>query len=157
MSKQSGKSHETSALVAGIAAFTTWGLVPIYWKAAQGGSSHGDSCSPFYLDVDLLDRLAHLAAPLDRSGNQCSIAAREILLSGKRLDDRDHLVFIHLGGEHRARHRDESRLFHDAAHECFAWRSFRVRATHALAIRFCCARNDTRSSNIARGISLGTA
>jgi chloramphenicol-sensitive protein RarD len=32
MSKQSGKSHETSALVAGIAAFTTWGLVPIYWK-----------------------------------------------------------------------------------------------------------------------------
>jgi chloramphenicol-sensitive protein RarD len=32
MSKQSDKSHETSALVAGIAAFTTWGLVPIYWK-----------------------------------------------------------------------------------------------------------------------------
>jgi chloramphenicol-sensitive protein RarD len=32
MSKQSSKSHETSALIAGIAAFTTWGLVPIYWK-----------------------------------------------------------------------------------------------------------------------------
>jgi RarD protein len=32
MSRQSDKSHETSALVAGIAAFTTWGLVPIYWK-----------------------------------------------------------------------------------------------------------------------------
>ena len=32
MSKQSDRSHETSALVAGIAAFTTWGLVPIYWK-----------------------------------------------------------------------------------------------------------------------------
>ena len=32
MSKQSHKSHETSALIAGIAAFTTWGLVPIYWK-----------------------------------------------------------------------------------------------------------------------------
>ena len=30
--KSSNKSHETSALVAGIAAFTTWGLVPIYWK-----------------------------------------------------------------------------------------------------------------------------
>jgi chloramphenicol-sensitive protein RarD len=28
----SNKSHETSALIAGIAAFTTWGLVPIYWK-----------------------------------------------------------------------------------------------------------------------------
>jgi chloramphenicol-sensitive protein RarD len=26
------KSHETSALIAGIAAFTTWGLIPIYWK-----------------------------------------------------------------------------------------------------------------------------
>jgi len=32
MSKQSSKSRETSALIAGIAAFTTWGLVPIYWK-----------------------------------------------------------------------------------------------------------------------------
>ena len=32
MSKQSSKSHETSAFIAGIAAFTTWGLVPIYWK-----------------------------------------------------------------------------------------------------------------------------
>ena len=30
--KHSSKSHETSALIAGIAAFTTWGLVPIYWK-----------------------------------------------------------------------------------------------------------------------------
>src|SRR5947208_15051181 len=25
-------SHERSALVAGIAAFATWGLVPVYWK-----------------------------------------------------------------------------------------------------------------------------
>src|SRR6266478_6168973 len=30
--KGSNKSHEISALIAGIAAFTTWGLVPIYWK-----------------------------------------------------------------------------------------------------------------------------
>src|SRR5437667_2277470 len=29
---RSEKSHETYGLVAGIAAFTTWGLVPIYWK-----------------------------------------------------------------------------------------------------------------------------
>src|ERR1700736_4976159 len=28
----SEKSHETSGLIAGIAAFTTWGLIPIYWK-----------------------------------------------------------------------------------------------------------------------------
>src|SRR5947207_7374107 len=28
----SGKSHETSALIAGIAAFTVWGLIPVYWK-----------------------------------------------------------------------------------------------------------------------------
>jgi chloramphenicol-sensitive protein RarD len=33
--KGSEKSHETSALVAGIAAFTTWGLIPIYWKLLQ--------------------------------------------------------------------------------------------------------------------------
>jgi chloramphenicol-sensitive protein RarD len=26
------KSHERSALIAGIAAFTTWGLIPVYWK-----------------------------------------------------------------------------------------------------------------------------
>jgi chloramphenicol-sensitive protein RarD len=30
--KGSAKSHETSALIAGIAAFTTWGLIPVYWK-----------------------------------------------------------------------------------------------------------------------------
>jgi len=30
--KHSGKSRETSALIAGIAAFTTWGLIPVYWK-----------------------------------------------------------------------------------------------------------------------------
>jgi chloramphenicol-sensitive protein RarD len=30
--KESGKSHETSALIAGIAAFGTWGLIPVYWK-----------------------------------------------------------------------------------------------------------------------------
>lgn len=32
MSKPSVKSHETSALIAGIAAFTAWGLIPVYWK-----------------------------------------------------------------------------------------------------------------------------
>src|SRR5438874_10549321 len=30
--RRSEKSHETYGLVAGIAAFTTWGLIPIYWK-----------------------------------------------------------------------------------------------------------------------------
>src|SRR5260370_1220958 len=30
--ERSAKSHETSGLIAGIAAFTTWGLIPIYWK-----------------------------------------------------------------------------------------------------------------------------
>jgi chloramphenicol-sensitive protein RarD len=44
------------------------------------------------LDVDLLNRVAHLATPLDRSGNQCSVAPREPLLSRKWFDDRDHLV-----------------------------------------------------------------
>lgn len=32
MSKASSESHETSALIAGIAAFVAWGLIPIYWK-----------------------------------------------------------------------------------------------------------------------------
>lgn len=30
--KGSSRSHETSALIAGIAAFATWGLIPGYWK-----------------------------------------------------------------------------------------------------------------------------
>ncbi len=30
--ERSGQSHETSALIAGIAAFATWGLIPGYWK-----------------------------------------------------------------------------------------------------------------------------
>src|SRR5204862_3326989 len=30
--RRSEKSQETYGLVAGIAAFTTWGLIPIYWK-----------------------------------------------------------------------------------------------------------------------------
>src|SRR5438094_2771757 len=30
--ERSEKSHETLGLIAGIACFTTWGLIPIYWK-----------------------------------------------------------------------------------------------------------------------------
>src|SRR6266496_2560193 len=30
--KPTRDQHETSALLAGIAAFVTWGLVPVYWK-----------------------------------------------------------------------------------------------------------------------------
>lgn len=30
--KASDSLHETSALIAGVAAFVTWGLVPVYWK-----------------------------------------------------------------------------------------------------------------------------
>src|SRR5437899_8326462 len=30
--ERSEESHETSGLIAGIACFTTWGLIPIYWK-----------------------------------------------------------------------------------------------------------------------------
>src|SRR5215468_3571722 len=30
------KSHETSAVIAGIAAFATWGLIPGYWKLMRG-------------------------------------------------------------------------------------------------------------------------
>ena len=36
--KHSAKSHETSALIAGIAAFTTWGLIPVYWKLLKAVS-----------------------------------------------------------------------------------------------------------------------
>jgi chloramphenicol-sensitive protein RarD len=32
LGKGSAKSHESSALIAGIAAFSTWGLIPVYWK-----------------------------------------------------------------------------------------------------------------------------
>ena len=31
----SGKSHDSSAVIAGIAAFVTWGLIPGYWKLMQ--------------------------------------------------------------------------------------------------------------------------
>jgi chloramphenicol-sensitive protein RarD len=30
--RRASKSHETAALIAGIAAFVTWGLIPVYWK-----------------------------------------------------------------------------------------------------------------------------
>jgi uncharacterized membrane protein len=36
--KHSAKSHETLALIAGIAAFTTWGLIPVYWKLLKAVS-----------------------------------------------------------------------------------------------------------------------
>ncbi|MEP6708737.1 MAG: EamA family transporter RarD [Verrucomicrobiota bacterium] len=32
LQKDSGRSRETSALIAGVAAFSTWGLIPVYWK-----------------------------------------------------------------------------------------------------------------------------
>ena len=52
------------------------------------------------------------------------------------------MVFVHLGRKHRARHRDESRLFHDAAYERFAWRDFPAGAAEAMAIGFRSARNN---------------
>jgi chloramphenicol-sensitive protein RarD len=36
--KSSGDPHQTSALIAGIAAFMTWGLIPGYWKLLQAVS-----------------------------------------------------------------------------------------------------------------------
>ncbi|MEO7167320.1 MAG: EamA family transporter RarD [Spartobacteria bacterium] len=33
--KPTRAAHETSALIAGLAAFITWGLVPVYWKLLQ--------------------------------------------------------------------------------------------------------------------------
>jgi chloramphenicol-sensitive protein RarD len=38
MSKSPAKARETSALIAGIAAFATWGLIPGYWKLLKGVS-----------------------------------------------------------------------------------------------------------------------
>ena len=32
LQSDSAKSHETLGLIAGVACFTTWGLIPIYWK-----------------------------------------------------------------------------------------------------------------------------
>src|SRR2546423_7664747 len=32
LGERSEKSHETAGLIAAIACFTTWGLIPIYWK-----------------------------------------------------------------------------------------------------------------------------
>ena len=37
--KDPGSSYHTSALIAGVAAFVTWGLVPIYWKLLQSVSA----------------------------------------------------------------------------------------------------------------------
>lgn len=34
--KSAGKKHQTTALIAGIAAFLTWGLIPGYWKLLKG-------------------------------------------------------------------------------------------------------------------------
>ena len=76
MSKQSDKSHETSALVAGIAAFTTWGLVPIYWKLLK--------------TVPAAEILAHrLAVRLQETPSvpvgRCSIAAFRLARSERYL------------------------------------------------------------------------
>ncbi len=37
--KPTRAAHETSALIAGLAAFITWGLVPVYWKLLQSISA----------------------------------------------------------------------------------------------------------------------
>ena len=33
--KQNGSPNETAGLIAGVAAFVTWGLIPVYWKLLQ--------------------------------------------------------------------------------------------------------------------------
>jgi len=38
LGKRAARPHDTTALIAGIAAFTTWGLIPGYWKLLNGVS-----------------------------------------------------------------------------------------------------------------------
>jgi len=122
--RASNKSHETSALIAGIAAFTTWGLVPIYWKLLKAVPATEILAHRFVWTSIFLIALLTWQHRWTEVETNVRSQRGEPLLSGKWFDDRDHLVFVHLGGNHWARHRDESRLFHDAAHERSAWRGF---------------------------------
>jgi len=55
---------------------------------------------------------------------------------GRRYHGWPELAALHLGGQHRSRSRNQSRLFHDPDRKCPAWRSNFARATQRLADRF---------------------
>jgi len=176
--KASNKSHETSALIAGIAAFTTWGLVPIYWKLLKAVPATEILAHRFVYRNGFARSVGHRLSHLPKDERPINVRAGE------------HFI-VDLVGEYRHCHRLAAGLVR-ARRAAFApydaW-FFAVSGTnrHIFPRRVCLPRvihaqrsyhvrddldrarhlyrrsgypmafgADTRSSNIARGISIVT-
>ena len=143
--KSSGTPNDTSGLVAGIAAFVTWGIVPIYWKLFGFIPAGEILAHRFVWTCIFMVLLLELAAPLERSDRQSALAPDSALLRGERDRHCDQLVRVYLGGECRTSARDKPRLLHDTTRECAFRRNPFAGTTDPRPARFCSAR-DQRSS-----------
>jgi chloramphenicol-sensitive protein RarD len=106
--------HETSALIAGVAAFVTWGLVPVYWKLLRFIPAAEILAHRFiWTCVFMVLLLSWQGRWSEVLANLCS-RRTALFCAGSGIRHRDQLVRFHLGGECRACARDESRIFYVA-------------------------------------------
>src|ERR1700730_543944 len=125
--------------------FYDLGVDPRLLEIAPGGSASGNSRASFCLDEFVSDRLALVARTLAGSQSDNQLAARYAFLFGCGRRRRNELVLLYFRRQHRARARDQSWLFHDAARECVVRRHFSARAIDAFATLVRPARRQRRA------------
>jgi len=128
--------HETAALIAGIAGVRNLGARARLLEALALYPCDGDPGASLCLDLCLHDSAPELAAGAGRRCSPtCAPTAQRFSAPAAALRSRS-IGCLHLGGERRARARDESRLFHVAACECAPWRDFLARTPQSCPARF---------------------
>src|SRR6202048_74247 len=130
--------------------FYDLGVDPRLLEIAPGGSASGNSRASFCLDEFGSDRLALVARTLAGRKSDDLVANGTGFLSGRWRRRRDQLVLFHFRRQHRARARDQSWLFHDAARERLVRRHFSARAIDAFATLVRSARRQRRALSYPR-------
>ena len=127
------RAEERSGLIAGFAAFITWGLVPVYWKLLKAVPAQEILAHRFVWTALFLILLISWQRRWTEVRESARSATSHALLPNEWNCDRDKLVLLHLGRECRAHHRNQPRLFHDSARQCSFRRDFSARTAHPLA------------------------
>ena len=96
------KSHETTAVLAGLAAFVTWGLIPGYWKFVNGCRRSEILAHRYVCDHGVPNRIADVSTSVGRDSGKRAIQAHDELLLRERVRHFDQLVPVYLGGTDRS-------------------------------------------------------
>ena len=94
----SDRREERPALIAGFAAFITWGLVPVYWKLLKTVPATEILAHRFVWTTVFLVTAPELATSVERGARSRALAAHHALLPNEWNFHRNQLVSVYLGG-----------------------------------------------------------